>query len=103
MFGKKVSGAELEFFTVFDSKAKTYAEPFTALNSEVVTRDFVNAFRHPEAKEKNRYYQNAEDFSIFRVGKFDLQSGKIEGQNLEHIVNMHDLRAMVQPGALSTT
>ncbi len=104
MFGKnKTGGAELEFFTVFDSKAKTYAEPFPAMNSEVVIRDFTTAFRDPEAHKKNRYYMNAEDFSIYKCGNFSLTSGLITGQNLEHIVNMHDLRAMVQPGALTST
>lgn len=105
MFGKrdKTGGAELEFFTVFDSKAKTYAEPFPAMNSEVVIRDFSTAFRDPEAPKKNRYYMNAEDFSIFKIGTFSLTSGELNGHNLEHVVNMHDLRAMTQPGALSST
>lgn len=99
MFGKKTEKEPSgEFFTVYDSKAKTYAEPFPCPNAAVLMRDFTTAFRNPEAATKNRYYQNAEDFSIFRCGSFDLQTGLITSSNLEHVANMHDLKAMVEPG-----
>lgn len=97
MFGKKQQ-IDLEFYTVYDSKSKSYAEPFPAPNREVLLRDFANAFRKPEAKENNRYYINAEDFAIFKCGSFDRVSGKLEGDNLEHVANMHDIRAMVGTG-----
>lgn len=104
MFGKKnevePSG---EFFTVFDSKAKNYREPFPAPNSEVVIRDFVTAFRKPDAAEKNQYYQNAEDFSLFKCASFSLKTGEVTGCPLEHVANLHDLRALAAPRALSTT
>lgn len=110
MFGKNGTQPQLpdlEFFTVYDSKSKTYGEPFPAMNRDVVLRDFMNAFKNPEAPQNNRYYINAEDFSIFKVGSFEKRTGKLEGYNLEHVVNLHDLRAMAKPepgpGALSAT
>jgi len=89
--------ADVEFFTVFDSKSKSYTEPFPARNSDCVLRDFANAFRDPEAPRKNRYYQNAEDFAIFKIGNFDLKTGRMVSHNVEHVVNLHDVRTMVQP------
>lgn len=104
MFTKKDNRQpDLEFFTVFDSKSKTYSEPFPAKNRDVVLRDFMTAFKNPEAPQKNRYYQNAEDFSIFKTGTFDLSTGSLESSNLEHVANLHDLRALSQPAALSST
>lgn len=105
MFGKSKEDyqPDLEFFTVYDSKAKNYSEPFPAMNKDVVLRDFVNAFRSPEAAQKNRYYMNAEDFSIFKVGTFTLKTGSLIGQNHEHIANMHDLRAIAQPSGIGAT
>lgn len=108
MFSKKEkSNTEYDFFTVYDSKSKSYSEPFPAKNSEVVLRDFANAFRNPEAPQKNRYYMNAEDFSIFKCGEFESTTGKMIGCNLEHVMNLHDIRAMSQPtsslGALLAT
>lgn len=102
MFGKKQSNV-VEFFTVYDSKAEAYAEPFPAQNREVVIRDFANAFRKDDAAKVNRYYMNAEDFSIFKIGHFDPSSGQLSSQNLEHVINLHDLRAATAPRALSPT
>nr|QJB20149.1 MAG: nonstructural protein [Microvirus sp.] len=96
MFGKKEKSTDLEFFTVFDSKSSTYSEPFPAVNKDVVIRDFATAFKHPEAALKNRYFQNAEDFALFRVGTFCVREGKITAENPTHCLNLHDLRAAVQ-------
>lgn len=95
MFGKnKTQDPDGEFFTVFDTKSQSYTEPFPAPNSAVLMRDFTTAFRHPDAPQKNRYFQNAEDFQIFKCGKFSLKTGLIESQQLEHVANCHDLKAM---------
>lgn len=104
MFGKTSSQEpDVEFYTVYDSKAKDYKEPFPAKNKDVVLRDFVNAFKKPEASKENRYYMNAEDFSIFKIGSFSYQTGKFEACNPEHIVNLHDLRAIAQPVGIGGT
>lgn len=97
MFAKNKPTPDLEFFTVFDSKTKSYSEPFPTQNKDVVLRDFSNAFRSPDAPTKNKYFINAEDYSIFKIGSFNLKTGTLETQNLEHIVNLHDIRAMSQP------
>lgn len=104
MFGNnKTQDPDGEFFTVYDSKSKSYSEPFPAPNSAVLMRDFVTAFKNPEAPQKNRYYQNAEDYSIFKAGSFNLKTGLINATNLEHVANMHDLRSMAQPPGIVST
>jgi len=104
MFGQKSSQKKLvDMFTVFDSKAMTYAEPFPAPNKEVVIRDFANAFRKEDAQKVNRYFINAEDFSVFCIGSFDPSSGDLIVNKMEHVINLHDLRAAVSQGALSAT
>lgn len=102
MFPRK-SNPDLEFFTVYDSKAGIYAEPFPAPNREVVIRDFANAFKKDDASKVNRYFINAEDFSVFKVGSFDVKTGTLLSQNAEHVINLHDLRAATSTGALSPT
>lgn len=100
MFGKnKQKESDLEFYTVYDSKAQIYAEPFPAPNKEVLLRDFLNAFKRAatEPQTNNRYYLNAEDFSIFSIGTFDTKTGTIATKNLEHVVNLNDIRAMAKP------
>lgn len=104
MFGNKVNTeADIEFYTVYDSKAKDYKEPFPAKNKDVVLRDFVNAFKKDTAATENRYYMNAEDFSIFKIGSFDYRTGTFTATQPEHIVNLHDLRAIAQPSGIGPT
>lgn len=104
MFTKKQTKTEdLIFFTVYDSKSQSYGEPFPAPNKEVLLRDFANAFRKAatDSNTQNRYYVNAEDYSVFAIGGFDLKTGELTAKNMEHIVNLHDIRAMVTPQATS--
>lgn len=64
-------------------------------------RQIINMFKDP-TQSKNRFLVNAEDFSIFRIGTYDKKTGIITSTNLEHIVNMHDLRALADPTGPST-
>lgn len=106
MFKKQERNVDLEFFTIFDSKANAYGEPVFAKNKDVLLREVLTMFNRPE-REKNPHYNNAEDFSIFKIGSYDKKTGLIEVQNLEHIANLHDLRALARPtveqGALLPT
>lgn len=107
MFGKnKEQQPDLEFFTIFDSKSKSYSKPIQEINKDVLLRAIINDFGNPET-HKTAHYLNSEDFAIFRIGSFDRKTGTISSQNLEHIANLHDLRALAQPspgpGALSST
>lgn len=98
MFGRNNDQKpDFEYFSVYDSKAQTYTEPFPATNKEVVIRDFMNAFRDPQAPTKNKYFMNAEDFVLFKVANFHVKTGAIQGVNPEHVINMHELRAIATP------
>lgn len=105
MFGKskEKSNTEIEIFTVFDSKAATYDFPAFAPNKNTLMRDVINMLKDPQ-QSKNKYLLNAEDYAIFKIGSFDKLTGLLTSQNLEHVANMHDLRAMAEPDrALSPT
>lgn len=97
MFGKNKKAATLEFFVIFDSKAQSYENPIPEVNANVLKRELLAIFQNPENQQKNKYYRNAEDFSVFRCGSFDCTTGLITSCNLEHVVNLHDLKALVQP------
>jgi len=95
MFGKSDKAPDLEFFTVFDTKAQIYSEPFPFMNREVALREFTLAFKDPAAGTKNRYYINSEDFKLFKIANFDFKQGVMTPVPMEHVVNFHDLRSMV--------
>lgn len=86
---------DLEIFSIFDSKTKSYGNPNFAPNHEVLIRDIANMFRDP-TQAQNKLLINAEDYSVFRIGTYDNKSGQITSQLPEHVINMHDLRAATQ-------
>lgn len=94
-FGKnaKPNSTDLEFYSVYDSKAQIYDLPALALNKESLLRDVLNMLRDPR-QVRNKYLTNAEDYSIFRIGSFSKETGEITPTKPEHIANMHELRAL---------
>lgn len=103
MFGKKNEKNDEEIFVYYDSKSKSYGRPMFAKNKETIMRDILNMFRDKQ-EQKSQLFVNAEDFSLFRIGGYSQQTGQIEAQNLEHMVNLHDLRSLAseQQGIVST-
>lgn len=94
MFGKNDKHqVDFEVFTVYDSKTQSYEVPSFALNHHDLIRQIINMFKDP-AQKNNRFLINAEDYSVFRIGTFDKRSGVLQAGRLEHIANMHDLRAV---------
>lgn len=67
---------ELYIFSVFDVKSGAYAPPFAAKSPAVGIRDFMEACKDPQSL-LNKY---PDDFRLFQVGKFDLESGFIVGE-----------------------
>ena len=64
-------------FTVFDSKAGVFMQPFYAVSSGVAERQFLAAVMDSE----HEFHRFAEDYTLFELAKYDEESGKFE--NLE--------------------
>lgn len=61
-------------FSVYDSAAKFYSDPFFALTKGQALRDFVRA-----ANDKNTYLNLAPaDYTLFQLGSFDELTGKVD-------------------------
>lgn len=99
MFGKKSNDEarfDRELFSMYDSKTGLYREPIMLINQLDVLRQMDNMFRD-EKQAKNPIVLNAEDYSLFRVGYYDVKTGEIKVcKPLEHVANMHDIRSAVQ-------
>lgn len=93
---EKKSDHDTELFVIYDTKVGVYEKPHEAINSQDVIRSLHNMFRD-QGQSQNRYFLNAEDYSVFRIGKFSKRTGLLEACNpIEHIVNMHDIRSAIQ-------
>lgn len=60
-------------FCVFDSKARTFANPFTSTNSFTAIRDFATVANDPASIIS----KHAADFTLYELGEFDDESGLI--------------------------
>lgn len=103
MFGNnKHHQVDMELFVMFDSKTSHYDEPWFSINQHDMVRRITNQFSGPQASQ-SKYFLNAEDYSLFRVGTWDKKTGELVACKPEHIANMHDLRALVQQKGIETT
>lgn len=94
LFTKNVE-PDLCSFVIFDSKSKTYGLPMLEKNAEVLIRELVTTFKKPEQQAQNHLFINAEDYSLFKNAEYDRRSGEFKTVSLEHIVNLHDLKARI--------
>jgi hypothetical protein len=61
----------VQVFTVYDSKAKAYLQPFFVPNEEVAKRAIKDIMRD----ELHNFSQNANDYSLWHIGEFNDQNG----------------------------
>lgn len=54
-------------FSVYDTKARNYSNPFTAINQQVAIRDFTQAVNE-SSSQLNKF---PDDFKLIEVGEFD--------------------------------
>lgn len=64
---------ELKVYSVFDSKAGVYGQPFYSVNNESAMRDFIAAAMDKDTKIG--YFPG--DFTLFHLGVFNTMTGKI--------------------------
>tara|TARA_Y100001970_G_scaffold120388_1_gene149222 strand:+ start:411 stop:665 length:255 start_codon:yes stop_codon:yes gene_type:complete len=77
-----------KMFTVYDSKAEAYLQPFFSSTKGLAIRSFQETVRNPE----HHFNKHAEDFTLFEIGEYDDSSASVEmhqtpvslGTALEH-------------------
>lgn len=69
----------VQAYSLFDSKAKLFSQPFFALNDAVAKRMCAATAND----EKSSLAQHPEDYSLFHIGEFDDDKGLLfpSGQN----------------------
>lgn len=67
---------EKHLFTVFDSAAGAYLDPFVAPSIEFALREFRRAVN----EEGHQFGKFPEDYTLFHVGVFSAETGQLEGQ-----------------------
>lgn len=63
------------FFTVYDSAAGRYLEPFTAPSIDFALRGFREAVN----TEGHHFGKFPSDYTLFHIGEFDPETGQMQG------------------------
>lgn len=64
----------LKMFTVYDSKAEAYLQPFYAQATGAGVRIFAQA----SSDEAHQFNTHAADYTLFEIGTFDEHTGQLE-------------------------
>lgn len=78
-----------EIFSLFDSKAEYYMPPFFERNANTAVRAVEAAM----ATDNHPIYKNAEDYSLFHVGSWDQETGRITSEGPRHVTDCWVIRA----------
>lgn len=73
-----------EMFTVYDSAAARYLEPFCAETLEVAMR----MFRTLVAKEGHQFARYPEDYRLFHIGSFNAETGMLVPLETPHSLGL---------------
>lgn len=64
-------------FSIYDSKAEAYLQPFFGKTNATAIRQFQDAVQ----KSDTQFNQHAGDYTLFAIGEFDENSGSIAPLN----------------------
>jgi hypothetical protein len=74
---------ELQVFSVYDQKAKAFLPPFFFHNEGIARRTFMDMVN----KKDHQWNAHPEDYTLFKIGRFDDNSGEMIGVSPETLVN----------------
>lgn len=63
----------LKIFTVYDSKAEAYLQPFYMQSKGAAVRAFADSCNDPQSQ----FFKHPEDFTLFELGEYDDSTAKI--------------------------
>lgn len=82
----------LKVFSVFDSKLSTYDNPFYFTTEAAAIRAFSDQVNDQSGQGPfAKWSRHPEDYSLFIVGQFDDQLGKLQAQTPESLITASSL------------
>lgn len=69
---------KMKCYSILDSKSCAFSLPFFKINDATAVREFYDAVNAPDPK--NMYWSHAEDFSLYLIGEYDDELGKLESR-----------------------
>lgn len=82
---------KLTLFTIFDSKAEAYLQPYFSLNTGTGTRAFESAVQDPTTE----FARHPADYTLFEIGTFDQAKGTVDMHQVQ--INLGNAMTFRQP------
>lgn len=79
---------KLEAYAIHDAKAKVFTSPFFQVNRNVALRSFSVAINDPQ----HQYGQSPADYTLFLVGEYDDQVGRLKAIEPNAVANGVELQ-----------
>lgn len=83
----------LKVFSVFDSKAAVFGNPFVDQREQSAVRNFSDAV-NDGSNPNNLWHKHPEDFSLFLVGDFNTDTGRLSHTVPESLVTASAVRQL---------
>lgn len=83
----------MKIYSVFDAKLATFGRPWFQMRDAAALREFSDAV-NDTSNPNNQWHSHPEDFSLFRIGEYDDQSGEIIPCTPESLVTASSLVKM---------
>lgn len=96
---KKANGTQSQnqiAIALYDSKTSVYGIPQFHLNEQVFLRGLHNFFQQQSQTpfdKQDQIWTNAEDFSFFKVGEYERESGTLVPCTPQHLVSLHEVKS----------
>lgn len=81
----------VKVFSVYDSKAQAYLQPFHCINAAVASRMIADACQEPN----HNFNRHAADYTLFELGDFDDLTGTFS--NHATAINLGNLITFLSP------
>lgn len=96
---KESQMATRKIFSVYDSKAEAFLQPFFADTEGIALRSFTAS----ALAEEHNFFRFAEDYTLFRLGEFDDSTGAFKMlPTPESVVQAHVIKFGSQKGGKPT-
>ncbi len=90
---------KLNAYTIYDVASGTYMRPFFSQADGEATRGFKDIATDAD----HQIGKHPEDYTLYRIGSFNDNTGKMEGEELEKLATALEMVALdrnIQPGQL---
>ena len=78
---------KMKMYSIYDRCAAAYMRPFYTQRDD----EAIRSFRDLALDAQHPVGQHPEDYSLFRIGEFDDNTGSVTGENPECLTRAHEL------------